>query len=146
MAHTLRITQVQDGPSDVVYQYFFASDGASGELTNFPILDPAWLTNGQSNAPFVPAGVPAGKCFNIQQIWYNFSGFNGTLSFDSAVPTSQWLLTPSVDSYFDFRPMGGLADRTPAGDIPEGTLLISTNGFASIGSVGSFVIKVRKMK
>ena len=145
MAHQLVLTQIQDGPSDVVYSLVLKSDGASGELVNYPLIDPDWLVSGQGG-PFVPAGLPSGKCFNIQQIWYNFQGFDATLSFDSISPTPVWLMAPSTDSYIDFRPMGGLADRTPAANIPNGTLFLSTDGFASIGSAGSILIKVRKMK
>ena len=146
MAHTITRVQIQDGPSDVVYRYFFQSDGSSGELTNYTLLNPDDLTNGQSTAPFVPAGPPAGRCFNIQQMWYNFSGFDGVISFRSASGNPVWLLTPSVDSYFDFRPMGGIPDNTPNSDVPEGDIQISTNGFSSVGSVGCLVLKVRKMK
>jgi len=100
MANTTLITQVQDGPSDVVYQYFFQSDGASGELSNFTILDPAWLTNGQGG-PFITPGALPSPCFNIQQIWYNFYGFNGVISFGSfnwynipggAIQNDKWYL------------------------------------------------------
>jgi hypothetical protein len=142
MANTVQITQVQDGPSDTVYHVYLESDGASGELTNQVILNPATLISAQTNT--VP--MLSGPAFNIQQVWYNFSGFNGTFSFDSAVPLKVLPLTPSVDSYLDFRPMGGLPDRTPAGSFPTGKLMFSTNGFSSLGSVGFFVIKVRKMK
>ena len=146
MAHILRLTQIQDGPSDVIYSLYAKSDGASGELTNFALIDPDNLLQGQNRQTYVPLGLPSGRCFNIQQIWYNFIGFDATLSFDSANPLQTWLMAPSTDSYIDFRPMGGLPDRTPDSDIPNGTIFLSTDGFAASGSVGSMIIKVRKLK
>ena len=146
MAHVLQLTQIQDGPSDVIYSLFLKSDGGSGELTNYALITPANLVQGQNRMPYVPAGPPAGRCFNIQQMWYNFQGFDAVLSFASANPLNAWLMAPSTDSAIDFRPMGGIPDRTPDSDVPQGTILLSTDNFAAVGSVGSLIIKVRKLK
>lgn len=146
MANTVTKVQIQDGPSDVVYRYFLQSDGASGELSNEVLLDPNWLTNGQGTGPFIPPGTTTGRFFNIQQVWYNFSGFDAYIGFQAAVNNNVWLLTPSVDSYFDFRPMGGVYDNTDASLIPTGKIILNTNGFSSTGMTGSIILKVRKMR
>ena len=145
MANVVQVTVEQDGPSDTVYSVYLESDGSSGELTNQTIIDPAALLN-DSTRP-ATTGFPANApLLNIQQVWYFLSGFDVIVQFGGAVPMKRLLLTPSVDSYQDFRPMGGLADKTPMANSPNGKLQINTNGFSSQGCFGTIIFKVRKMK
>lgn len=142
----IAITQVQDGPSDVIYRYYFESDGVQGELSNFTLIDPAWLTTGQNAKPYLPPGPYTSGILNIQQIWYNLSGFNLILGYGGASPTYAIPLAPDNDSYLDFRPMGGMADLTPASNTPSGKIICKTMGYASNGSTGWMVMKVRKQR
>lgn len=141
MANRIDITQIQDGPSDVVYHVYFESDGASGELTNFTIIDPVNIVNPNIGKP----PLPPGNCFNIQQVWFYFTGFDANLQFASANPAKVVVLSTGIDSYADFRVFGGVADRTPASNFPTGAIQINTAGFSSAGCFGMLVIKVRKM-
>jgi hypothetical protein len=146
MSNIVTLTQVQDGPSDVVYRYYFESDGVSGELNNFVLIDPANLTTGQNAKPWLPPGPYTSGVLNIQQVWYNLDGFDLVLGFQSANSSYAVALTPSTDSYIDFRPFGGFADITPIGDVPTGRIICKTNGFTTKGCVGFLVMKVRKMR
>lgn len=141
MANLVQITVEQDGPSDTVYTVYLESDGSSGELSGQTIIDPALLYNEKYNS----TGLPATNMLNIQQIWYFLSGFDVIVQFGGTVPMKRLLLTPSVDSYQDFRPMGGLADKNPPANIPNGKLQINTNGFSSAGCYGTIIFKVKKM-
>lgn len=146
MSNTVNIVKIQDGPSDVVYRAYLESDGASGEIVNQVVINPDDLKN-QRGGPYVPLGPPAGRCFNIQQIWYNLTpGFNIVLSFAGTPNNKVMILAPSTDSYIDLRPASGIPDNTPDSATPDGSLLMTTDGFASSGQYGYFVIKVRKMK
>ena len=140
------ITQTQDGPSDVIYQYYFESDGVGGELNNFVLLDPAWLTTGQSAKPWLPPGPYSSGLFSIQQVIYNFDNFDVILGFGGAPPTYVLPLTPSTDSSFDFRPFGGMVDRAPISNTPTGQIVCKTSGFSSRNLFGFMILKVRKMR
>ena len=146
MANTVQITVEQDGPSDTVYTVYLESDGSSGELTNQTIIDPATLYNEAARSSGTQGFPNNAPLLNIQQVWYFLSGFDVVVQFGGAVPMKRLLLTPSVDSYQDFRPMGGLADKTPSANSPNGKLQINTNGFSSSGCFGTIIFKVRKMK
>ena len=141
---TTNVVQLMDGPTDVVYRYFFKSDGISGELNNFVLLDPAWLTKGDNTHPYLPPGPYTSGVFSIQMIQYNLSDFTMEIGFQSANSQSIIALVPSVDSWLDFRPLNGMPDLTPYGDSPTGRIICSTNGFASPGQIGFMVMKVRK--
>lgn len=136
MAHQLLVTKIQDGSSLATFQVFLKSDGYSGELTNFTIIDEKDVTPQLPHAPD----------FNLQQCWYELSGCDATLAFRTDVSTLPvWNLTPGVSSYHDWRLFGGLVDRTNPLNA-NGEIVISTNGFASAGSVVSLVLKLRKMR
>ncbi len=136
MSNIVKITKLQDGPTDVIVHIHLESDGASGELVNQVIVDPATVV------PLMSKGVS----FNIRQLWYEISGFNCTLMFDSVNPFVIWTLTPGVDSVHDWRPFGGIKDATPSSDIPTGKIMISTDGFGAAGCKGTFVLTARKNK
>ena len=143
---TTNLVQLMDGPTDVVYRYFFKSDGVSGELNNFVLLDPAWLTKGDNTQPYLPPGPYTSGVFNIQCILYNLSNFTMEIGFQSANTQSLIALVPSVDSFLDFRPLSGMPDQTPIGDTPTGRIGCSTNGFSSVGQTGFMMMKVRKVR
>ncbi len=148
MSNTVKIVKIQDGPSDVVYRVYLKSDG-SGELVNQILINPDDLKNQTNNpgGPYVPLGIPAGRCFNVQQVWYNLSpALNVILSFAGTPNNEFMVLASSTDSYIDLRPASGIADNTPDSQIPDGSILISTDGFASANQYGWIVIKVKKMK
>lgn len=138
---TVQITQEQDGPSDTIVTVYLESDGSSGELVAQTILDPATLLNPNTNT----IGLPKTNMFNIQEVYYFLDGFDVIVQFGGDVPMKRLTLVPSVDSYVDFRRIGGLADKNPAQNNPNGKMQINTSGFASAGGFGTLIFKVRKM-
>jgi hypothetical protein len=75
-------------------------------------------------------------------VWWNFSWFDASLSFDDLVPYPNWTFPRDGDGYKDFRYFGGLKDR--AGIDHTSKLLISTKDFAPLGSKGNMVIELQK--
>ena len=124
-----------EGLNNLVLRVNFLSNGVDGELENYVLLTPAELT---------PAK-PAAPCLRIMQVWWGFVWFNLTVSYGDTVPRPFWNFPRDSDNHVDFRHFGGLSDTQltpPSG--ANGSLLLSTDNFAPVGSQGSMVIEFRK--
>ena len=127
---------VVEGPSHLVLHAFLESNGYDGELDNHVLLSPVDLT------PKKTADEPA---LRIMQVWYSMVWFDVVLKFGGIVPRPVWTLTRDSQNHIDFRAFGGASDYGPLPPSDQnGKLLISTNGFAPIGSQGSLVLELRK--
>lgn len=131
MANKVTITPLLEGSKVLVYHVYLKSDGASGELSNEVIVDPADL--GLANKPRL----------QIESITFHFAGFDGSIGFESGSvePTLIWVLPEGADSHVCFQHVGGLKDRSSAMD-GTGKLVMSTTGFTSSTDQGSMVIKL----
>jgi hypothetical protein len=139
MAHTVQITKTQDGQSTSLFHIYLESDGVSPELTNFVVIDPSTFA--------VPPSSEVDS-LKIEQAWYELSGMTIRLKFGASVPSNEfniWGLTPGVSSYHDWRPFGGIQDRTNP-NTSNGTVVIYTRGLVTSGSFATIVLKVRKAK
>ncbi len=126
---------ISEGLTKAVLYVNIESDGNEGEFSNYVLIDPAvdltpLLTDTTTSQ------------LSILQVWWSFSWFDATLSFDDLVPYPNWTFTRDADGYKDFRYFGGLKDRS--GIDHTSKLLLSTNGFAPLGSKGNMVIEFRK--
>ena len=137
MANVVQISKIMDGPSHVTLHCFMQSDGASGELTNYVLLDPS--------VDLVPA-MPKQQDLILKQVWYEMGGFSVIFSFDGVPPWPFWVLTPGASLHHDWRFFGGLRDRAGGGFglTATGKLLISTRGFVDAADAGAFVIWMEK--
>lgn len=133
MANRVVITKIIDGPRDAVFHVYLQSDGASGDETDYVLVDP--------ETDLVPS--PGGKpSLSITELSYDLSGFSAELSFDYLLnDTPVWSL--SSNHCFDFRSFGGLKDRSGALD-GTGKLLLTTSGFSSTEDRGTIIIKLKK--
>jgi hypothetical protein len=135
MANKVSITKLLDGPRSAVFHVFIESDGASGELNDEVLIDPA--------TSFDPA-LSASPSITIAELWYDFSGFDAKLEFDYLLSdTPVWTLSAGNGVHMDFGCFGGLKDRSNALD-GTGKLTITTNGLTALGDNGTLIIKVRK--
>lgn len=135
MANTISITKILDGARSAVFHVFIKSDGASGELVDQVLIDPA--------ADLVPV-LGAKPSLTIEQLWYDLSGFDARLEFDYLVDdTAAWTLSGGNGVHMDFCHFGGLKDRSNVLD-GTGKLMLTTNGLAAAGDNGTIIIKVRK--
>ena len=130
------IRKIVEGSAHVVISVQLVSNGVDGELSNYVIFSPS-----DCNPPLV-----AKPAFRIMQLWYGAAWFDMVLSFGGLVPRPAWTIARDGDSHLDFRNFGGLIDynEVPPPDY-NGDLLLSTSGFAPIGSEGSLVIELRKL-
>lgn len=131
------VTKVTEAVSHLVIRVDMLSDG-SGELQNYVFLSPS-----DCNPP-KPNNKPG---FRIMQAWYAFVWFDVALSAGTLQPSPLWTLPRDHGPHVDFRSFGGIIDSNvyaspPADD--TGKLRITTNGFAQLGSQGSFVLELRK--
>ena len=161
MANTISRFKLMDGPSHVTLQVFMRSDGGSGELTNFVLLDP----DGDISPP-----MPNRQAFTIKQIWYEITGFTITFAFNSLNPYPVWTLTPGASLKHDWRFFGGLRDYSSMPLFPnkynpgsmtgiqqygspdpltggidsDGKLLMTTTGFTDANDTAAFVLWIEK--
>lgn len=132
MANTVTITNILPGNHRSQYHIFLKSDGASGELTDEVLVDPV-----------NDLGIDKASKIVIEQITYNFSGFDARIEFDNGLvdDNMMWVLPEGGDNHLDFNPWGGLKDF-PGLD-GSGAIQINTTGFTAAGDEGSILLMVR---
>lgn len=144
MANAINKTVMQNGVKSFLVHFSFESDGVEGELKNYVLVDPAvdyeFMEEGKLRSLVRPV---------ISQIWYSQAWYDSVLYFDSLVPVHSWTLSRDGSGYYDFRYFGGISDRyTPPqdqfGSDRTGKILLTTNGFAPLGSMGCLVLELRK--
>lgn len=132
MAHDITITKILPGSHRSQFHIYLKSDGGSGELTDYVIVDPV-----------VDLGLKSSARLAIEMITYSFAGFDARVEFDTGLVGDKmiWLLPQSADNHVSFKEWGGLKDLS--GLDGTGKIQLSTNGFASANSEGSMLIMVR---
>ena len=127
------IRTIQDGPEiTLVHVYLQCDTGV--ELANVTLLDPALL-----------AGYQPGNRLEVQDLMYDFMGFDAAIFFGTGLPTNAgiWVLPEGSGSgKRNFRPWGNLRDWS--GLDGTGRLLITTTGFTSVEDQGTLLLRVRK--
>ena len=132
MANTVVKTKLSEGAKRAMFHFYFEGDG-SGELINEVLIDP--------QADFEMA-VENPTQLTITKIWSGSALYDWVLKFNALVPLPIWVGVADSANYISFEYFGGLADTSgPEGD---GKILISTNGLATVGTVGTMVIEVKK--
>ena len=133
MAITTR--KLVEGKTTLLLHVTLESDGLQGELNNEIIISPSDL---------IPA-LPALPALRIMQLWYQMSWFDVVLKYGGAVPRQVLTLTRDTGNHIDFRFFGGLSDvpTVPPSDM-NGKLLVSTNGYSPLGSVGTIILELKK--
>lgn len=132
MANVITKKVIMEGSSKLVVQLVLEGDG-EGDLLNYPVLDPT--------VDFTPT-LERYTQVSVMQIWCSTVWFDVVLGFNALNPTKSWVLARDAGHYHDFRYFGGLQDRS--GTDHDGKLLLSTSGFDTPGSVGTFVIELKK--
>lgn len=133
MANIVDVTTLLDGPRHAIVQVYLQSDGSGNELEDHVLLDPV-----------NDFGLTSDQRFSVEEILFNFTGFDATIQFDTGVITKNviWVLPEGASNYVDFRPFGGFKDRSELDG--TGKLQMNTLGFTSVNSFGSMVLKIRK--
>ena len=104
MTHSISNTKIAEGPNHAVFHVVLQSDGSSGELTNYVIVNPVTdLTPTLNGKPTL----------TIMEIWYEMLDFHLLFSFNSLTPTPVWPLSDSASNHICFDKVGGLKDRSP---------------------------------
>ena len=135
MAHTVAVTKLLEGPRHVILHLYFKSDGISGDLNKFVLIDP--------HSDDLIKQLDSKPSFVVEEIVYDFAGFDASLQFDSGLINDNyiWVLPEGSSERVDFRPFGGFKDRS--GTDGSGKLTITTFGLLSIGDQGSMILKLR---
>jgi len=134
MANVVNVTKLMDGPRNAVFHVYIKSDGVSGDLVDYVLVDPA--------VDFNPA-YPAKPTLVLQKLQYDVTDFNGILSFQELVNnTPLWTLSGHGHT-MDFSDVGGLKDQSSQLD-GTGKLLLSTVGFTTLNEQGTFLLWLTK--
>lgn len=121
-----------DGPRVAVVRFVIQGDVAgSNDLTNTLILD--------TKNDIYPIGQPTQT--TVQQIWWNFNGFDGYVSKQDTVPSIIWALNQGSGNHVDFRCFGSI--KAPVDMDGNGDFLLTTSGLTGT-TVGTMVIELRK--
>ncbi len=131
MANIVNVRNIEQGPRNAIFHIYLESDGATGELEDEVIIDPATI------------GLLSTDRLVLQKITFGLSGFDARIEFDTGVVEDKmiWVLTPG-NSFVDFTSFGGLKDFSGL----DGTakVQITTTGFTSLGDQGSIVLEMKK--
>ena len=121
-----------NGPRNAVVSVYFRSDGASGELENYTLVDPE-----------VTLGMAKKSRLMLLHVAYNFAGFDGVLEFASGgvTPNFKWVLSESANYPLDLSVFGGLIDDS--GLDGQSKLQISTTGFTASTDQGSLILVLK---
>ena len=130
------VKKIVEGDFHMIIRVDFNSDG-SGELVDQVILSPSDLIPVRSNNE---------PTFRIMQLWYGLIWFDVAIGYGGITPEYVWTIARDADSHVDFRSFGGLKDVTtsPPSDT-TGQLVITTNGFAPVGSRGNIIMELKKV-
>ena len=137
-------TILNNGSRNLILHVHLKSDGYEGELDKHVLADPELY-----DGVFTPNIILPNMKLTLMQVWYSFNWFDGLISFDDTSPVPCWSLPRDSENHVDFRYFGGLAHRyidpqTSKGTARTGKLLLSTNGFAPLGSEGTLVLEIKK--
>jgi len=137
MANVVNIRKLNDGPKHATFHVYFRSDGSSGELVNYTLIDP--------NTDLLPS-MGVGQRLSLIKVWYGLAGVDVKLSFDKQANTDDtpvWIVPASaLSGHVNFNEFGGIPDKT--GIDASGKLLITTTGLLTVADQGSLIIKVAK--
>ena len=131
MANRIEVNKLLDGPRNLIYHVYVQSDGASGDIENYVLVDPANEEMGVHTN------------FTIEDITWSLNGFAAKVHFEFLVDHSLIWVLGAEGNYADFKKYGGLKDRGNPADA-TGKILFSTMGLVDVGDEGSFVINLRK--
>lgn len=132
MANTVNVTIMEKGPRNLFLHVYLQSDGVSGDLNKYVLIDPV-----------ADLGFNITARFELRRIDYNYSGFDSVIEFDSGgvTPTFKWVLTEGANAPVDFDFCGGVRDTS--GLDGTGKLMLTTTGFNNSADSGSMIIKLR---
>lgn len=134
MAHTVTVTKLMDGQRNAAFHIFIKSDGASIDLADYVVIDPAISFDPNlANKPVM----------TVEEIYYDLAGFDAYIEFDYLLSdTPLWSMAGGQYAEAEFDCVGGLKDRSNELD-GTGKLQITTSGLTA-GKFGSIIVKVRK--
>ena len=137
MSNIVSIKKLLDSPRKATFWVFLQSDGASGELTDYTIINPA--------VDLVPP-MGVGMKLMVSYLWHSLAGFDIRLEFDSSGAATDypvWVMPAgTTQSKVDLYSFGGVLDSS--GIDATGKLMITTSGFTTTADQGSFVVQVIK--
>lgn len=129
MSNQILVTPLFDGANKLIVQVYVESDGASGDETNYVIIDPADYEVGSG-------------FLTVESIQSSLVGFTALLKFGHLVNGTPVWVVPEDSASFDFRSYAGLYDRSPTAD-GDGKVLMTTDSLDGTDK-GTFVIVLRK--
>lgn len=132
-------TKLVEGPNSVIVKVDLLNNDNTVEIEDAVFFSPSDLF------PALPNNKPT---FRIMQVWYGFTTFAVIIKSGSITPFTFWTFPASTHNHIDFRSFGGVTDTAAHASPPanvSGKLTIATKGFGVAGSLGSFILELRKL-
>lgn len=140
MAHKIVKTALKRGSKGTLLHVYLESDGESGELEDFELIDQAGDPDFPELNVFEPARAASDK-MRLWQVWYSSSWFDVELKFDALDKTTPWILTRDGPGHYCFEHFGGIVDFSDKERF--GKLLLSTSGFGEAGARATLILDLR---
>src|SRR3990167_11447568 len=101
MANIVNTRLLLNGPSIAIISVYMKSDGATGDLVDYTLIDPVETL-----------GLKSGQRLALAYMTYNFAGFDACIEFGSGLvnPTFKWVVSEGTNYPIDFEPFGRLHD------------------------------------
>lgn len=131
MANTVTRQVLVDGERNAVVQYYAASDGAAGDLTDSAVVSSIEI-DGNPTDP------------SIVRISGTLVGCSGILEWDANTDVPFLALPPDEAFCFDFESFGGLRHSLISAAGANGNILLNTTGFATAGDAIHITVELKK--
>ena len=132
MANTVVKTKLAEGPKRAIFHFYLEGDGSS-ELQDYVLIDP----EEDFDIPFSNT-----SSLTITKIWQGAAVYDSVIKFNALVPVPVWVISAEGGAEVSFDYFGGLNDYSTLET--DGKILISTNGFAVAGTLGTLILEVKK--
>jgi len=131
MSNKVNITTLLDGVKYTILHIYIKSDGASGDITKYKIVDPKDFNMGNA------------KKFCIESVSYALSGFSADIVFDEGINgIESVVMSEGQPFYSDFCMYGGLRDWS--GMDGDGCIYLNTYGIQHESDRGMIILKLRR--
>lgn len=130
MANTIDKQTIIDGSKKLIVKIFFASDGVTGELSDYVLIDASTYS-------------PAFTDCTIKMVHSELSGFTAKLIFAGATPANA-LHIPDYEAHYNSKEIGYFGGIPNNAVTPTGDILLTTTGFTAAGDQGTIIIELEK--
>ena len=142
MANTTHVQVIQDGPKYLIVNFTLEYvDTAISGTTVVDVSATAHTSSLAAGNAATPARHGAVDALTLEEIYWSIAGFDQVELFTDHTDDQNHIYMSAGDSYADYRPYGGIADKGSGG---TGDWQITAQGTAAAGDSISLFLKFKK--